>query len=153
MKEYNSRILVSRPIVPLDEILDFCRVPKKRSCFIGCSLSMTTWSFCASPQGMKLTRPCAGCWIVRKIEMEASHIFADALIPRQFFIIDEAQNLTPHEVKTIISRAGEGTKVVLTGDPSQIDNPYLDKDSNGLTYTVGRFSEYPIFGHMCLEKT
>jgi PhoH-like ATPase len=68
-------------------------------------------------------------------------------------IIDEAQNLTPHEVKTIISRAGQGTKVVLTGDPTQIDNPYLDKDSNALTFTVGRFKEYPIFGHILLERT
>jgi PhoH-like ATPase len=56
-------------------------------------------------------------------------------------------------VKTIISRAGQGTKVVLTGDPTQIDNPYLDKDSNALTYVVGRFKEHPIYGHISLEKT
>ena len=70
-----------------------------------------------------------------------------------FLIVDEAQNLTPHEVKTIISRAGEGTKVVLTGDPTQIDNPYLNMDSNGLTYTVGRFYQTRIHGHAFLEKT
>lgn len=68
-------------------------------------------------------------------------------------IIDEAQNLTPHEIKTIISRAGEGTKVVLTGDPTQIDNPYLDKDSNGLTFAVAKFQQQSIFGHMYLDKT
>ena len=68
-------------------------------------------------------------------------------------IIDEAQNLTPHEVKTIISRAGKGTKVILTGDATQIDNPYLDQDSNGLTYCVNRFKNQRIFGHMFLERT
>ena len=70
-----------------------------------------------------------------------------------YMIIDEAQNLTPHEVKTIISRAGEGTKVVLAGDPTQIDNPYLDKDSNGLTYVVGKFLKQKIYGHIFLDKT
>ena len=70
-----------------------------------------------------------------------------------YMIIDEAQNLTPHEVKTVISRAGTETKVVLTGDPTQIDNPYLDKDSNGLTYTIGSFKEQKLYGHMFMEKT
>jgi PhoH-like ATPase len=56
-------------------------------------------------------------------------------------------------VKTIISRAGQGTKVVLTGDPTQIDNPYLDKDSNALTFTVSKFKQYPIYGHMFLDRT
>ncbi|HUD01021.1 MAG TPA: PhoH family protein, partial [Rhabdochlamydiaceae bacterium] len=60
---------------------------------------------------------------------------------------------TPHEVKTIISRAGKGTKVVLTGDPTQIDNPYLDKDSNALTYVVGKMREYAGYGQMFLERT
>ena len=67
-------------------------------------------------------------------------------------IVDEAQNLTPHEVKTILTRAGEGTKVVLTGDPHQIDNPYVDATSNGLTYVVERFKESPIAGHVTLRK-
>lgn len=69
-----------------------------------------------------------------------------------FIIIDEAQNLTPHEIKTIISRAGTNTKVILTGDPTQIDNPYLDKDSNGLSYIVGRFGG-KISMVMCFRKT
>jgi PhoH-like ATPase len=73
-------------------------------------------------------------------------------IPQQFLIIDEAQNLTPHEVKTIITRAGEGTKVVLTGDPDQIDNPYIDAASNGLTYVVERFKHEPLAGHITLFK-
>jgi PhoH-like ATPase len=73
-------------------------------------------------------------------------------MPNQFLIVDEAQNLTPHEVKTILTRAGEGTKVVLTGDPDQIDNPYVDAASNGLTYVVERFKEEAIAGHITLLK-
>ncbi|MFT4627617.1 MAG: PhoH-like ATPase [Myxococcota bacterium] len=73
-------------------------------------------------------------------------------IPQQFLLIDEAQNLTPHEVKTVLTRAGEGTKVVLTGDPNQIDHPYVDAMSNGLTYTVERFKESGLAGHVTLRK-
>jgi PhoH-like ATPase len=94
-------------------------------------------------------------WVLesKKIEMEAVTYIRGRSLPKMYFIIDEAQNLTPHEIKTIISRAGEGTKVVLAGDPTQIDNPYLDKDSNGLTYTVGKFGHHRISGHVFLEKT
>ncbi|MGA1265503.1 MAG: PhoH family protein [Prochlorothrix sp.] len=73
-------------------------------------------------------------------------------IPQQYFIVDEAQNLTPHEVKTILTRAGEGTKVVLTGDPDQIDNPYIDAASNGLTYVVERFKDEPLAAHITLQR-
>jgi PhoH-like ATPase len=69
-----------------------------------------------------------------------------------FFIIDEAQNLTPHEVKTIITRAGEGTKVVFTGDPYQIDTPYLDSRSNGLTVLIDKMKGEPLYAHVTLEK-
>jgi len=68
------------------------------------------------------------------------------------FIIDEAQNLTPHEVKTIITRAGEGTKVIFTGDIHQIDTPYMDEQSNGLTYLIDRLKGNPLFAHIKLEK-
>ncbi|MEZ5962846.1 MAG: PhoH family protein [Planctomycetota bacterium] len=73
-------------------------------------------------------------------------------LQRVYFIIDEAQNLTPHEVKTIITRAGEGTKVVLTGDIRQIDQPYLDSLSNGLSYTVARMVGQTLYAHVTLEK-
>ncbi len=73
-------------------------------------------------------------------------------IPKQFLIVDEAQNLTPHEVKTILTRAGEGTKIVLTGDPEQIDNPYVDAASNGLTYAAERFKNESLAGHITLYK-
>lgn len=74
-------------------------------------------------------------------------------IPHQFMIVDEAQNLTPHEVKTIISRVGEGTKLVLTGDIGQIDNPYLDQSSNGLSYAVEKMKGAPMVGHITLQKS
>ena len=73
-------------------------------------------------------------------------------LQKAFFIVDEAQNLTPHEVKTVITRAGEGTKVIFTGDIHQIDHPYLDKRSNGLTYLISRMKGQDMFAHITLEK-
>ena len=69
-----------------------------------------------------------------------------------YFIVDEAQNLTPHEVKTIITRAGENTKIVFTGDVHQIDTPYLDENSNGLAYLIDRLKGQPLFANVKLEK-
>ena len=73
-------------------------------------------------------------------------------LTKAFFIIDEAQNLTPHEVKTIISRAGEGTKVVFTGDIYQIDTPYLDAESNGLSYLIDKAKSHILYAHITLQK-
>ena len=73
-------------------------------------------------------------------------------LQRVFLIVDEAQNLTPHEVKTIITPAGEGTKMVFTGDIQQIDHPYLDSLSNGLSYLVSRMMGQAIYAHVTLEK-
>ncbi len=86
------------------------------------------------------------------IEVEPLTYIRGRSMPNQYLIVDEAQNLTPHEIKTIITRAGEGTKVVLTGDPYQIDNPYIDSSSNGLTFVVERFKEETIAGHITLVK-
>lgn len=73
-------------------------------------------------------------------------------ISNVFFLIDEAQNLTPHEIKTIITRAGEGTKIVFTGDIYQIDTPYLDSQSNGLSYLIDKIKHHPIYAHVRLER-
>lgn len=73
-------------------------------------------------------------------------------IPNQYLIVDEAQNLTPHEIKTIVTRAGQGTKVVLTGDNYQIDNPYVDSANSGLTYSVEKFKGYSLSAHITLTK-
>lgn len=150
-----SRILISRPIVPLGKDIGYLPGTKEEKLFHWMQPIYDNLEFlCQSTGG-----PAAGAetqkWILesKKIEMEAVTYIRGRTLPKMFIIIDEAQNLTPHEVKTVISRAGKGTKVVLTGDPSQIDNPYLDKDSNALTYTVSRFKNQSIFGHMLLEKT
>ena len=74
-------------------------------------------------------------------------------IPHQFIVVDEAQNLTPHEVKTIVSRVGDGTKIVMTGDIAQIDNPYLDSSSNGLSYMVERLKGQSLVGHVTLARS
>jgi PhoH-like ATPase len=74
-------------------------------------------------------------------------------IPHQFMIVDESQNLTPHEVKTIASRVGDGTKLILTGDATQIDNPYLDAGSNGLSFLVERLKGKSLIGHITLAKS
>jgi PhoH-like ATPase len=91
------------------------------------------------------------------VEMEKLHITPLAYIRgRSFsniiFIVDEAQNLTPHEVRTIITRAGEGTKIIFTGDIFQIDTPYLDAQSNGLSYLIDRIKGHKLYGHVSLEK-
>jgi len=86
------------------------------------------------------------------IVVEALSFIRGRSIANQFMIIDEAQNLTPLEVKTIITRAGEGTKIILTGDPYQIDNPYVDSASNGFNYIVSRFRPHAIAAHIELQK-
>ena len=73
-------------------------------------------------------------------------------LQKSFFIVDEAQNLTPHEIKTIITRAGEGTKIIFTGDINQIDHPYLDKKSNGVSYLINRMKNQKIYSHINLKK-
>ncbi len=86
------------------------------------------------------------------LEVEAISYIRGRSIPRQYMVVDEAQNLTPHEVKTIVTRVGEGTKIVFTGDPYQIDNPYVDAESNGLTWLVERFKGQSLAGHVTLIR-
>ena len=101
-------------------------------------------------------RPTRGNWNDLKsmglLEVEAISYIRGRSIPRQYMVVDEAQNLTPHEVKTIVTRVGEGTKIVLTGDPYQIDNPYVDAESNGLTWLVERFKGQRLAGHVTLQR-
>ena len=86
------------------------------------------------------------------IEVEALTFIRGRSIANAFIIIDEAQNLTMHELKTIITRVGEGTKIVLTGDVEQIDSSFLDATNNGLTYAVEKFKPYELTGHITLQK-
>jgi PhoH-like ATPase len=86
------------------------------------------------------------------IEMEALTYIRGRSISNAYIIIDEAQNLTSHEIKTILTRVGEGTKIVLTGDIEQIDNIYINEMSSGLTHAVERFKDQPLAGHVTLKK-
>jgi PhoH-like ATPase len=150
-----SRILISRPIVPLGKDIGYLPGTKEEKLYHWMQPIYDNLEFlCTSTNGEG--NGAASLEFImesKKIEMEAVTYIRGRSLPKMYMIIDEAQNLTPHEVKTVISRAGKGTKVILTGDPTQIDNPYLDKDSNGLTYCVNRFKNHRIFGHMFLEKT
>ncbi|MFA5204331.1 MAG: PhoH family protein [Lentisphaeria bacterium] len=87
-----------------------------------------------------------------EISIEPLTFIRGRSIPHQYIIIDEAQNLTPLEVKTVITRVGNGTKIIMTGDPHQIDNPYVDAMSNGLVYLINRFRTSPLAAHIGLQK-
>ena len=86
------------------------------------------------------------------VEVEALAFIRGRSIARRFFILDEAQQLTPHEVKTVITRISEGSKIVLIGDPAQIDNPYVDSRSNGLVYCHDRMKGQALAAHVKLTK-
>lgn len=146
-----TRILVSRPVVPLGRDIGYLPGTKEEKLFnwmqpIHDNLELLCDSTGTEPNDTLR-------FVMSKIEMEAVTYIRGRSLQRKFIIVDESQNLTPHEMKTIVSRAGEGTKIVLTGDPTQIDNPYLDENSNGLTYLIGKFSEQQLFGHVFFTKT
>ncbi len=156
-----DRILVSRPIIPLGKDLGYMPGDKdeKLAHWMQPIFDNLTYLMSDGNKRKEHEKDESAKQKVDKllnshlIEMEALTYIRGRSIPRQFVIVDEAQNLTPHEVKTIISRAGEGTKMVLTGDPYQIDNPYLDTSSNGLTYTVERLKQQKLHGHVTLLKS
>lgn len=149
-----KKILVSRPIMPLGRDIGYLPGTKEEKLFHWMQPIYDNLEFlCESSGGHQGSETLKWVMASNKIEMEAVTFIRGRTLPKIIIIIDEAQNLTPHEVKTIISRAGEGTKVILTGDPTQIDNPYLDKDSNGLTYTIGKFTNQKLYGNVFLDKT
>lgn len=148
-----ARILVSRPIVPLGRDIGYLPGTKEEKLFHWMQPIYDNLDYLCASTGGEASETLKWVMESKKIEMEAVTYIRGRSLPKMFIIVDEAQNLTPHEVKTIISRAGEGTKVILAGDPTQIDNPYLDKDSNGLTYAVGKFIDQRLYGHITLDKT
>jgi PhoH-like ATPase len=104
------------------------------------------------PEGDKQSLAITSMLKEEKLVIEPLTYIRGRSLQRIFFIVDEAQNLTPHEIKTIITRAGEGSKVVFTGDIYQIDHPYLDSQSNGLSYLIDRFKGQKLYAHVTLEK-
>ncbi|MBN1596509.1 PhoH family protein [candidate division FCPU426 bacterium] len=150
------RILVSRPVIPLGRDIGYLPGTKEEKIAPWMQPIFDNLEFLMDQNGESEE---TGEGTLRylnesgKIILESLTYIRGRSIPKQFIIVDEAQNLTPHEVKTIVSRAGEGSKVVLTGDPYQIDNPYLDSNSNGLTYLVEHFQSQELFGHVTLTKS
>lgn len=153
-KKYD-KILVSRPIMPLGRDIGFLPGDKNEKLMNWMGPIFDNLRFLMKTKNGDNDNLNKAQELIDKhiIELEALTYIRGRSITRQFMIIDEAQNLTPHEVKTIVSRAGEGTKVILTGDPYQIDNPYLDSSSNGLSYVVERFKNHKIHGHITLTKS
>lgn len=148
-----SRALISRPIMPLGRDIGYLPGTKEEKLVPWMQPIFDNLEFLCASTGNEPSDTLRWVMDSKKIEMEAVTYIRGRSLPKMFMIVDEAQNLTPHEVKTIVSRAGEGTKVILTGDATQIDNPYLDKDSNGLTFTIAKFADQRIYGHIFLEKT
>lgn len=152
-----SRLLISRPIVPMGRDLGYLPgdVSEKLTPWMQPLYDNFDLIFGVHESSGKL-----GPWqrgheeLIQRglLQIEPLTYIRGRSLPKQFLIVDEAQNLTPHEVKTILTRAGEGTKVVLTGDVDQIDNPYVDAASNGLSYVVERFKRDALAGHITLIK-
>jgi PhoH-like ATPase len=149
-----SRLLVSRPIFPLGRDLGFLPgdIEEKLSPWMQPIFDNVELLLGAVEEGSKRKRGYKELVDLGILEIEPLTYIRGRSIPKQYMIVDEAQNLTPHEIKTIITRAGEGTKIILTGDPYQIDNPYIDSASNGLTYVVEKFKGEAIAGHVTLTK-
>ncbi|AIE59510.1 PhoH family protein [Bacillus methanolicus] len=149
LKQY-KKLLVARPIVPVGKDLGFLPGEKQEKLrpWMQPIFDNLEFLFNTKKPG-ELDAILAG---MGSIEVEALTYIRGRSIPDQYIIIDEAQNLTKHEVKTILTRVGEGSKIVLMGDPEQIDHPYLDAYNNGLTYVVERFKDQTISGHVKLIK-
>jgi PhoH-like ATPase len=149
-----SRLLVSRPIFPMGRDLGFLPgdVEEKLAPWMQPIFDNVELLLGSVEERGKRKRGYKELVDMGILEIEPLTYIRGRSIPKQFMIVDEAQNLTPHEIKTIITRAGEGTKIVLTGDPYQIDNPYVDSSSNGLAYVVEKFKGQEISGHVTLTK-
>lgn len=153
-ESWYERLLVSRPVFPIGKDIGFLpgTIEQKLNPWMQPIYDSVDFLLSAMRKGRKEGKAYANLKELDIMQIEPLTYIRGRSIPAQYMIVDEAQNLTPHEVKTILTRAGEGTKVVLTGDPYQIDQPYLDSLSNGLTYTIARFKGVAIAGTITLEK-
>ncbi|WP_064093847.1 PhoH family protein [Rossellomorea aquimaris] len=145
-----NKLLVARPIVPVGKDIGYLPGEKQEKLrpWMQPIYDNLEYLFNVKKPG-ELDDILAG---MGSIEVEALTYIRGRSIPDQFIIIDEAQNLTKHEVKTILTRVGERSKIVLMGDPAQIDHPYLDEYNNGLTYVVEKFKDQKLAGHVKLMK-
>ena len=149
-----QRMLVSRPIFPLGKDIGYLPgdVEEKLNPWMQPIFDNVEFLMGLTQKDKKRGRSHKELLDLGMMQIEPLTYIRGRSIPNQYMIVDEAQNLTPHEVKTIVSRAGEGTKIVLTGDPYQIDNPYVDQTNNGLVHTVNRFRTEKIAAHITLMK-
>jgi PhoH-like ATPase len=149
-----SRLLVSRPIFPLGKDMGFLpgTIEEKLNPWMQPIFDNLEYIFSTGRTRMSSGRDWAELVAAGTLQVEPLTYIRGRSLPNQFLIVDEAQNLTPHEVKTIITRCGADTKIVLTGDPYQIDNPYVDAASNGLSIVAERFRDERIAGHITLAK-
>jgi len=150
-----TKLFIARPVVPMGRDIGYLPGSKeeKLTSWMGAIYDNFEFLLERKNPGGDITAKISYLFDSGLLEIEALTYIRGRSLPNQYIIIDDAQNLTPHEVKTIISRAGSGTKIVLTGDPHQIDNPYLDASSNGLTNLVERFKGQEIYGHLTFTKS
>jgi PhoH-like ATPase len=150
------RLLVSRPVFPLGKDIGFLpgNIEEKLNPWMQPIYDNIDFLF--GTTGAKGRRGAGkGCQELMNqglLQIEPLTYIRGRSIPQQYLIVDESQNLTPHEIKTIVTRAGDNTKIVLTGDSYQIDNPYVDSANNGLVYLVERFKDEGIAAHITLSK-
>ena len=160
-EERYDKMLTARPIMPLGRDIGYLPGSKDDKLSMWMQPIFDNISYLLSTRGahvsevesrtteQRLDQLMAG----GKIILEPLTYIRGRSIPHQFIIVDEAQNLSPHEVKTIVSRVGEATKIILCGDVYQIDNPYLDGLSNGLSHCIERMKGQRVAGHVSLSKT
>ena len=149
------RLYIARPIIPMGKDIGFLPGTKeeKLSSWMGAINDNFEFLMDKGHEDSRVEEKINYLFESGQVEVDSLTYIRGRSLPKQYIVIDDAQNLTPHEIKTIISRAGSGTKIVLTGDPYQIDSPYLDASSNGLTYLVDRFKGQSIFGHLMFSKS
>ena len=148
-----AKMLVTRPVVPVGKDIGYLPGEKQAKMANWMQPLFDNLEYILSVHKREKVKTVEQIIKDKQIEIEALSYIRGRSLPNQYIVIDEAQNLTPHEIKTIVSRAGEGSKVVLTGDPYQIDNMYLDANSNGLSYLVDAFKGQSMYGHVTLQKS
>lgn len=160
-EERYDKLLVARPIMPMGRDIGYLPGDKDEKLAAWMQPIFDNLQYLLSTRGAQTQAADS-----HSVEQRVQKLMADGKlvlepltyirgrsIPHQFMIVDEAQNLTPHEIKTIASRVGEGTKLILTGDIGQIDNPYLDQSSNGLAYSIEKMKGVRLFAHVTLAKS
>ncbi|MDR3125090.1 MAG: PhoH family protein [Endomicrobium sp.] len=154
-ERFFRKLYIARPIIPMGRDIGFLPGSKeeKLGAWMGAINDNLEFLMDKSQSDSKKDEKIDYLFSTGQIEIDSLTYIRGRSLPQQYIIIDDAQNLTPHEIKTIASRAGHGTKIVLTGDPYQIDNPYLDASSNGLSYLVERFKGQEVFGHITFSKS